>query len=452
MIRILLRLALMVLSITWGWQRTERAEAALDAQVVTIGGEVRERYEFRDNADFNSNASDTLSFMGSRIRLHLGYEVTPDIAFFFQMQDSRLFGSETSTASNEKNLDLHQGYLTVKNLAGPLTMTLGRQEMIFGDSRLVGNFGWSNIGRSFDGVRLTYIPGSIRMDLWAAMSKQFGTNVGADPAFVPTSAVPSVSNRDTQQFYGLYTTVNTGTVYLEPYVMYLKDTGNIGTSQITDPLAPAQDRVTLGLRIDGKVAGDSLDFTGEAAYQTGTMAARGTTPESDISAYAFAVKAGYTVPITVKPRIGIEYDMASGDDNLSDDKFKTFENLFPTNHIHYGYMDYVGWRNMQDLRFSLGIKPTPTSGVSLDYHRFSLAEKADHWYRASGNVFMSTPTGNSETDLGQEINLVAYTMLKEKLRLEAGYGHFFPGNYVKVNFPAATDDSDFLYLQATVSF
>lgn len=43
-------------------------------------------------------------------------------------------------------------------------------------------------------------------------------------------------------------------------------------------------------------------------------------------------------------------------------------------------------------------------------------------------------------------------MLKEKLRLEAGYGHFFPGNYVKVNFPAATDDSDFLYLQATVSF
>ncbi len=65
---------------------------------------------------------------------------------------------------------------------------------------------------------------------------------------------------------------------------------------------------------------------------------------------------------------------------------------------------------------------------------------------------MSTPTGNSETDLGQEINLVAYTMLKEKLRLEAGYGRFFPGDYVKVNFPSARDDSDFMYLQGTVSF
>lgn len=443
--RIFLCAIFTVLSMIWVWKNIERAEAALDAQVVTIGGEVRERYEFRDNADFNSNTGDTLSFVGSRIRLHLGYEVTPDIVFFFQMQDSRLFGSETSTASNEKNLDLHQGYLTVKNLAGPLTMTLGRQEMVFGDSRLVGNFGWSNIGRSFDGLRLTYIPGVIRMDLWAAMTKQFSTNVGADPAFTP-------SNRDTQQFYGLYTTIRVAESTIEPYLMYLKDTGSIGTSQLTDPLAPAQDRMTIGLRMDGKVASGQVDMTGEGAYQFGTMAARATSPESDIRAYAFAVKVGYTLPVAVKPRIGIEYDRASGDDNSLDDKFETFENLFPTNHIHYGYMDYLGWRNMQGLKFSLGAKPTSASGISLDFHLFSLAKKKDNWYRASGHVFRTTPTTNNETDLGQEIDLVAYTMLKEKIRLEAGYGHFFPGDYVKVNFPTAIDDSDFLYLQAMVIF
>ena len=455
MMRVRLRTALIVLSMIGPcWTGAERVDAALDAQVATIGGEIRERYEFRNDADFDRSKDDTLSFAGSRVRLHFGYETTPDIVFFFQMQDSRLLGSETSTASNEKNLDLHQGYLTVKNLGGPLTMTLGRQEMIFGDSRLIGNFGWSNVGRSFDGLRFTYAPGPLRMDLWATVAKQFGPNVGADPAFSP-------SNRDSQQFHGIYTAVKAASFSIEPYLLYLRDTGNVNetdpvtgalVSPVTAPAARGQDRLTAGLRVDGKAASDSIDITAEAAYQTGSMEARGTTPKSNISAYAYAVKAGYTLPVAVKPRIGIEYDRASGDDDPSNDIFKTFENLFPTNHIHYGYMDYVGWRNMQDLRFSLGLKPTKTSGVNLDYHRFSLAEKADHWYAASGRIFRTTPAGNSETALGQEVDLVAYTMIKEKLRLEAGYGRFFPGDYVKVNFPTAKDPSNFVYLQTGLSF
>ena len=423
---------------------------------LTVGGEIRGRYEFRDNADFNANVNDTLSFISSRVRLHASYELTPDFAFFLQIQDSRLLGSEASTASNEKNLDLHQGYFMVKNLAGPLALTFGRQEMVYGDSRLVGNFGWSNIGRSFDGLRLTYLQSLYRADFWAMVTKVFGPNTGPDPAFSP-------SNNESQQFYGLYSSIKADPVSIEPYLMYLRDTGNAAevdasgnlVSPITAPAARGQNRVTIGLRINGKGGkgiGDAVDFTGEAAYQLGTMDARGTTPKSDISAYALAVKAGYTLPLTLMPRLGVEYDRASGDKDPTDDRAQTFENLFPTNHIHYGIMDYVGWRNMQDLRFSLGIKPGKASGVGLDYHLFSLAEKADNWYRASGAPFFRSPPGNSKSDLGQEIDLVAYTIVKEKLRLEAGYGHFFRGDYVKVNFPTTNHDSDFGYLQAGIGF
>jgi len=429
------------------------ARAALDAQVVTIGGEVRERYEFRDQADFNSNASDTLSFIGSRIRLHLNYDVTPDIIFFIQFQDARLFGSEATTFSNDNNVDLHQGYLMVKNLSA-MNLTIGRQELMFGDSRLVGNFGWSNTGRSFDGLRVTYLAAPVRVDLWGTTVKQYGTTIAnPNPSFTPAT-----SNRDAQQFYGLYGSLKTALAVVEPYVLYFLDTGNATPSVIKAPLTTGQRRATLGLRVDGKVAKDSIDFTGEGAYQVGSMDARpliGTTPaspESDIAAYAIAIKAGYTAPIGMKPRVGIEYDRASGDEDRTDDKFQTFENLFPTNHLHYGYMDYVGWRNMQDLRFSIGIKPVASAGVSLDYHRFSLAEKDDNWYAASGAVFKTTPPGNTESDLGQEIDLVAYTMVKEKLRVEAGYGRFLPGDYVDANFPAATEASNWVYLQVGTSF
>jgi hypothetical protein len=245
--------------------------------------------------------------------------------------------------------------------------------------------------------------------------------------------------------------------------MYLLDGGNpvglAGTpptptvlSPITAPAALGQNRVTLGLRVDGKVAKESIDFTGEGAYQLGSMDARLATPESDISAHAFVLKAGYTAPVAMKPRVGIEYDRASGDSDPTDDKFETFENLFPTNHLYYGYMDYVGWRNMQALRLSVSVKPTATSGVSLDYHMFSLAETSDRWYQATGATFGPAPTaGNTESDLGQEVDLVGYLMVKEKVRLEAGLTQFMPGDYVDVNFPA-NDVSQFVYLQATVGF
>jgi hypothetical protein len=246
-------------------------------------------------------------------------------------------------------------------------------------------------------------------------------------------------------FYGVYHSWSgIPGVAIEPYTLFLWDAGSGGS--ITDPAAQDQRRVTLGLRLTGKAIAESIDYTAEGAYQLGGIQSK------DITAYAGAAKLGYSFTAGLPGRLGIEYDYASGDDNPADGDFKTFENLFPTNHIHYGYMDYVGWRNMQDLRFSLGVKPTQTASVSLDYHLFWLAREADHWYAASGRMFRSTPAGNSEKELGQEIDLVGYVIIKERFRLEGGYGHFYPGQYVETNFPGSSDDSDFVYLQTGVSF
>jgi hypothetical protein len=59
---------------------------------------------------------------------------------------------------------------------------------------------------------------------------------------------------------------------------------------------------------------------------------------------------------------------------------------------------------------------------------------------------------NNETELGQELDVVAYVMLKERLRLEGGYGHFFVGDYVKTNSLSAANDSDFVFVQTGVVF
>ena len=62
----------------------------------------------------------------------------------------------------------------VKNILTPgLSAKLGRQEIIFGDHRLFGNFGWSQVGNSFDAARLTYSIPIVDLDLfWARIDTE----------------------------------------------------------------------------------------------------------------------------------------------------------------------------------------------------------------------------------------------------------------------------------------
>src|SRR3989442_12584119 len=134
------------------------AFAKTDMDQLTIGGEARIRYEIRNNTSLNSNNSNE-SAASHRIRVNVGYDLTPDVSFFAQLQDARIWGTEcvggspcssangigtvSSANQNSSGVDLHQGYILVKNILTPgLSTKIGRQESIFGDHRLFGILGW----------------------------------------------------------------------------------------------------------------------------------------------------------------------------------------------------------------------------------------------------------------------------------------------------------------------
>src|SRR5262245_1246281 len=123
----------------------------------TLSGEARFRPEWRDNADLNS-ANDDENLQGfMRLRLGTTILVKKDYRVFFQIQDSRVAGEEAAVTTNEKNLDLHQGFVELLRVgADGMSMTIGRQEWKYGDERLIGAQNWANIGRSFDGVKARY--------------------------------------------------------------------------------------------------------------------------------------------------------------------------------------------------------------------------------------------------------------------------------------------------------
>ena len=484
--------ALGAFAMVGGMVATDPAFAKVDVDKFTIGGEARIRYEYRVGGTFGTPATTTSvqngcgvaaqctggqaneSAASSRVRVNVGYDLTPDVSFFAQIQDARIWGSEciggtctsangigtvSSANQNSSGIDLHQGYILVKNILTPgLSTKIGRQEIIFGDHRLFGNFGWSQIGNSFDAARLTYSVPIVDIDLfWARIiDTEAGAGCGAagnnnsncSGVIFPGAGQKSTSDQD---IYGAYLTFKPAPNWtIEPYYFLLKDSRPaIAGVFATTPQEPAQSRNVLGGRINGKAGG--LDTTLEAVWQFGAEtsgAAKGDgsgvgggtgVHDLHINAHAEAFKIGYTFePVPMKPRIGFEVDYASGDNCTnqvgaaacsSKGHYNTFDNLYPTNHFHYGYMDLMAWKNMVNYQVNFDIKPDTVSKIQVNYILHRLARASDNWYRAGQVVYATSNATNTASSLGQELDIHYFRTFKEKFKFEIGYGHFFTGEY-----------------------
>ena len=153
------------------------------------------------------------------------------------------------------------------------------------------------------------------------------------------------------------------------------------------------------------------------------------------------------------PRVGLQYSYGSGDDNPLDGDIETFQNLFPTNHKFYGQMDLFSWQNMHDLEFNLRVQPIKPVTIRADYHAFFLANTNDVWYRANGVTAVRplTPAARAADNYaGSEVDVLVTWAVNKNVVLEAGYSHFFAGNYLADTGPS--DDADFGYVQATFNF
>ena len=103
-----------------------------------------------------------------------------------------------------------------------------------------------------------------------------------------------------------------------------------------------------------------------------------------------------------------------------------FFNFYPTNHIHYGLVDLLGWRNMRDLEVS-GSLAVDWFSASLGYHFFQLNEASGRWRDAAGGqVGSGWDTTNTDRTLGHEFDVVATLKPWKPLMVQPGYGVFLP--------------------------
>ena len=165
-----------------------------------------------------------------------------------------------------------------------------------------------------------------------------------------------------------------------------------------------QSRHTLGGRAVKKFAAGSarVDATLEGYYQFGEIGMGTGVKDMDIEAYAFHFDAGVTLPVPMQPRLSAEFNTASG--NKGDGKWRSFDQLYPTNHIHFGYMDRMSWKNMNHLAFGLQMRPNADSHFEVTGHLFQRQKATDGVYHAGQAQFLAPD--NASTEVGEEVDVV----------------------------------------------
>jgi hypothetical protein len=421
----------------------------------------RVRLEIRDNNfDFNEavNARTDDSYLLQRFRLGLLARPTDWLLVYAQGQDSREIGSDRSGvpfvtgAEGDDTFDLRQAWVEIGNAAEcPWSLKLGRQELSYGDERLIGAFDWNNFARTFDALKVRYA--DTEHKFWA---DAFAARVVNITDFGPAGNYGWQFNDadGNDNFAGLYA----GTTRLrfqttEAYFLYRdKDDSNPLYTDAAGNTARAydlrQEIYTTGLRLKstpGQLRG--FDYELEGAYQWG----RAGNLMLDHHAFAAAARAGYTwTNCTWQPRLGFEYAVASGDQSGTDQSSDSFLNLFPTNHKFYGYMDFFAWKNIHNLAGQLKLAPHKKVSVQVDYHASWLYTNEDAWYRANGVATVRPVSPTADRFVGTEVDLTIGYNPKEWLRVLAGYSHFFRGDYLQNT--GADDDADFGYVQTVISF
>lgn len=396
------------------------AATAFAESDVKVGGEIRVRHvEVNNNGDFNNDNGDASNTTSQRTRVNVDAKVNETTKAFIQLQDTRTWGLEASTASTgteeegvgtgAESVDLAQGYVQLDQLFGqPLSLRLGRQILAYGDHRLIGSFEWSDNARRFDALKLMYNTDAFSADL-------FFSNIGEVGVGTDTS------------FNGLYATLKM--IPMNSLDLYLLQKS--GTAKLNV--------LTYGARLNGGAM--NIDWTAEAAMQNGDK-----TATVKREAMMYAIKGGYTLPEVAGLRIGAEYDFASGDDGSDATKDKSFDNLYPTNHPLYGVMDMtLGGRTeanrLSDLKaFSINVGAKPAEGLKLlaEYWNFSTDKK----YNAGG-----------DTAVGTEMNLQAWYALSKNVNLHGFIAQFTTDSkFADAFYATKKDAATNVTLQLAVNF
>lgn len=444
-------------------------------QNVKVSGDIITRYIMRNDFDLTKGNGETgedeVGVFNSVVRLRVDADLTDNVQTTIRLINERDW---TDNDSTNTDIDLDLAYVTLKEfLYSPLTLTIGRQELHFGNDMIIGD-GVGNpdadavsggIGtnqttnysetpgynegingdlayrKSFDAVRATLNYDPLVIDLVYAKIEK-GND---DPEEDGVGGITGPRNNDDINLWG----VNAGYKFEDKWGTFAEGyfwSKNNGALKYAS--ADAADKADVVHTIGGRVStnpNSKLHLEQELAYQFGKKLSPASEPEivRDRSAWAAQSVIMVTPGWKHDPTMGLIYSYFSGDANrdsntLSTAAGKTYHAWDPMfeNQVNGSIINALfPQSNAHNLDFSLTLKPSFLEDITVkaDYIYLLLAKRGT----LTGTANMNDYDGDGYTfqankkELGHEFDLNITYDYTEDVQFGLLTGLFWPGNALR---------------------
>lgn len=344
---------------------------------------------------------------------------TSSLTAYLQFMDTHALGLPLhAVASNMRDtFDLRQGYLEYHR--DHVAFIAGRRELRYGNERVVGISDFTNNSRSWDGF-------------YAHLGDRSGRNTV--DLFSTSVVLVHPTSHDTHgaglTFHGVYGTIGSWVpkTTFQPFVL-VRTAPRVKSQQGT---FGSELETTLGAEIQGGLpAHFSYDILGDLQ--------RGSYSSDSIHAGADVIKVAYLLSyLPWKPRLGGEYDYATGNPHRNPNRIGTYDQQYPSNHNAFGLFDLFGFQNIKQQRVNLDLGPTKNLTLLLQGEAVGVASRFDHVYSGAAGVTVAAPArGFATNSIGDAFDLSAKYVLHEYWVWNVGVSHYFPGSLMTANHRGA---------------
>ena len=458
----------------------------LMSRSFSIFGSWRMRSESWDWFE-DGSASSTYTFPHSLLRLGIGqsrskfdWEAEAAVPMLFALPDDasapvpqgQLGLGATYFAVNKgrrniARIFLKQGYVRFKD-GERRSLRVGRFEFLDGSEvtpkdptlvameksriaqRLIGNFGWSAIGRSYDGVQFVQNWRKNNFTFVAARATQGvfqADGMGElDVGFLYGSYTVPISRKGGDSELRIF-----GIGYDDPRGTVLK------TDNRPLPARQADNQdILLGtfgadyLQVFNTSTAGKFDFLVWGALQTGSWGL-----QADRGG-AFVGEFGWQPPVhKLAPWVSAGYSYGSGDGNPNDNRHTTFSQLLPTPRV-YARFPFYDMQNNKDLYAMLIVHPHHQIALRTDVHSLWLAEQNDLWYLGGGPFqpqtfgYVGRPSGG-HSKLANVWDLSVDYKIAPRFGVTFYYARAWGSDVIRQIYPNGTN-GQFGYVEINTSF
>lgn len=378
----------------------------------TLGAQLRTRTELRDGQGApKTRGASPAFFTSQRTRLMAGLN-SYRLKLGLTVQDIRVWGQDASTINRTTTPDnngfmLHEAWaeiLLTDTLSKDrrLSLKIGRQELVYDDSRLLGNLDWLQQGRRHDAALLKYETAAWTAHAGLAFNQNKENASGTVYNPLPTGNYPGNTNGGPA--YKSLEFLYVSRRFQQGSLSFLFLADQFSAFQIDTTVSPAQkkwqagvySRMTTGLYYTGQH--DRLLWTAAGYYQGGTNANGQTVSGALLSGY---LQQGWGRQLST----GLGADFTTPD----------FDPLYGTPHKFWGYMDYF-------------YVASPFAGKGLQDYYLRAKWKAGSRFTAGADVhafFSAAAIDGYNKRLGTEADITATYTLTGMIAFEAGCSHFW---------------------------